>query len=64
MSQGLAFFMILVMAYGVFGLVCSFTCAKVTFSKAESGWQKTASVVVFINISLTIIGFLARMISG
>ena len=62
MSQGQAMFLLLMLAWGVFGMVCQFVCAKFTVMNHQSKWQKVAAIVVFINLGLAVLGFLANMI--
>jgi len=64
MSQGMAMMMLLFLVWGIFGLICQFTCAKFTVTNGTSKWHKTAAIMVFINLGLTILAGLANMISG
>jgi cadmium resistance protein CadD (predicted permease) len=64
MHQGEAMFLLIFLAWGLFGMICQFTCAKFTVMKCESKWHKTAAIMVFINLGLTVLVGLANMISG
>lgn len=64
MNQSAALFMLILMIYTLFGLACSITCAYVSLKYGKHTWHKVAAWILFINVGLTILGFLARMVSG
>jgi hypothetical protein len=51
-----AFIMFLLLAYGIFGMVCSITCAIHAIKKGPSTWYTVAGWVVVVNVALTFIG--------
>ena len=64
MNEGMAFILLIVLLWGLFGIVCNITCAARTIKTAERGWHKVAGWVVIINVVLTILTGLARMLAG
>jgi hypothetical protein len=50
------FVMLLILGYGIFGMVCSISCAIHAIKKGPSTWYTVAGWVVIINVVLTVIG--------
>ena len=61
MTNGsLALLMVLLLAWGIFGLVCSISCAIYSIKNSSTSWYKIAGWVVIAN---TVITFLAAILS-
>lgn len=55
-QEGYLFFMMLILAYGIFGMVCSVTCGIFAIKNSSKTWHKIAGWVVIVNVALTIFG--------
>jgi hypothetical protein len=61
MNDGnLALLMILLLAWGIFGLACSLSCAVYSIKNSSTTWYKIAGWVVIAN---TVITFLAGILT-
>lgn len=56
MTHGnVALLMVLLLAWGIFGLVCSISCAIYSIKNSPKTWYKVAGWVVVVNAAITFI---------
>jgi len=59
-DPGIAAMITILFLWGIFGIVCSVTCAIYAIKQGPATWYRVAGWVVIINIALTVVGFLTR----